>query len=828
MPALRIQSRRGVYLISTLMLLMFMVMLSGALMVSFQQGLASSGNFQNRQLALQAALAGLQYVQARMETNVQNFGPSFIPAPNPCSISTQDGSFQVIERKVNGGTHVFGLLSNNHVAGPGEGRIFLGFRAVFNASHTACSVTSQDWSFVNANQWDWGQLPAVPYLSTNNLARATGLVSYSYASSGVPLNNVPGGMADVLVEGMALQPGGGILSRRTAQSVFTVGQLGTVAAGASAARDFNLEVLGKGGIVTVTEAASLNTTWSSCAGISAYQGNINYRGPDAASSSTSPPAYSSTLKASVSSARKFDYSWDKGSASYSPSTPGQTFLQAQEVQPPAIDQGQLPAQARPVAVEAGTWAVWNGKMYHYPTDYDRTVPLAQQQWAQADPESPPTYKGQAPDSTWTNPSNGITFDSTTNTLTVKEDLLVQPSQGASGFAFVVAPEDLTDTTGKKVAKIAKPAKDSVDSSAIGSAQVVFDASSGTTPQFRSPGNITVMGNVLGQGSMVSTGTETAESGNITVIGKSSLDPRSDSGVALYAARDLDILQLSHAQKPHAVPDVADALTVDGIVQGSGTEAAATPVVEVSAMQKAIYQTVGQAMIAECGANGVIGPILPDVNGGTKISPFGNPPDYGAIGVDLNERVSSVSWNGQVYSNVQVSEMLRIITGRAWTSEELGRLIAAPNASTAATVNGEPVPSILSYGAYTIGSDGRASITKTDMAQFAYQGDPPPPVVTASPTPSTKPKHAALNQSFSGLVYAGRNVTMSNRLGNVTIVGAMAAYGGDPSRGTMGTDGGNINLSGSGVNIVYDPSILGPFAGFFGGQVKLRRTCIATF
>jgi len=51
--------RRGIYLISTLLLLTFLVMVGGSVMVSYQQSITSSGSFNNRQMALQAAQAGL-------------------------------------------------------------------------------------------------------------------------------------------------------------------------------------------------------------------------------------------------------------------------------------------------------------------------------------------------------------------------------------------------------------------------------------------------------------------------------------------------------------------------------------------------------------------------------------------------------------------------------------------------------------------------------------------------------------------------------------------------------------------------------------------------
>lgn len=681
--------RRGIYLISTLLLLTFLVIIGGAVMVSFSQGLSAATAFNNRQLALQAAMSGLTYVQARIETNVRSF------APQPDGVSASlvsglaDAPFQVTEQ----GWRVAGLMSNGSLAGAEASPVRVMFRASFNSSYTAFAA-SNDWSFVR----DWSpSLPPIPQVSVNNLSRTAASPVVSYYAGGGAFQVVPGGMADIIVEGLALGPGGNVLARRTVEAMWRVDQMGGMCGGASSSGVMTLELGASGGLLSVqtTDPASPLASNSGLACLS----NIVLVGRDAV-------------------------------------PPGATA----------------------------------------------------------------------------------------------------PPQHANG-------------------SIASPG---VDSSGAGSAQLAFSQGTGTsTPQFRSSGSITVVGNVVGLGSLVTTGQAGGATvpGDITVVGKSSLDSRPDSGIALYASGSLNFWQLSQAQAPAAVPEVGATFEAAGIVPGSG--GTGTGGATITDLRAACDASLARAMAAYIDANPSKRVSSPATSPGVYLNTTTNKYQiaYTSTGEIPAEQIRdmqvSVSYNGVNYSGELKKVLYRLVNG-AGASGELTKLQVArvlcppvggyvppalpPNlAAINAMANDPPwtwTSPASAGGAYS--AFIAAEVFQKYVASGTHEGGGSSPTPTATPTASPTTgagtvAGAPLDQSFNGLVYAHKNITMQNRLGSLRINGAMAAYGGDPSRDAPGAGGGGeVNLLANNITITYNPAVLGPFASFLGGQVGLERTFVTVY
>lgn len=850
-PAFRPGGRRGIYLISTLLLLTFLVMLGGAIAVSFQQGLASSGNFNNRQMALNAAMSGLQYVQARLESNPSRYGPGYTAPASADVVLSAELKVREKQDSATRAVNICGYLDNASVEGGGESRVSLMFRASFNGSYTAFAAQPSDWSFVNFGGLSWNTaLGAMPQVSMNNLLRSSQLGSgSSYTTTGATFHQVPGGTVDIVVEGLVVRSDGLVVARRSVECVMglTGSQSSTSSGAATSARDMNISLYqgeAAGGNLTVGVAEGVNAAFAENAGIAAYNGNINLNGRDAATSQTAPPSYTSTSRASVLSDKAFNYAWGSGSQSYSPGTAGQTVVQAQQVSPPTVKVSDLPEQSSPLALAAGTWVVWNGQIKHYPVDYNASVALADQTWAGGTSSVPPTLNGVAPDSA-TLPA-GLTFDVDSNSINVASDVLVSASGGANGFAYVVAPSGNQPTAG------------GVNSASIGSAQLLFDASSGLTPQMRSPGSVAIIGNVTGQGALVATGTAGSNgAGDITVIGKSSLDPRSDAGVALYAAGSVDMKQLSFGQAPATVPAVRDTLGSIGVVEGTGASVDVSTT-NLTQMQPAFYTAISQAMNAKYSE---LEHFL-RYDGGTHNYRLTVPADkQHEFGDKIKDQNVTVTYNGHTYSG-QLKNVLKEIAPQGSTLQSLftsdpasaigGITMSGITSSLSGTITqsfvSQPGWSETSYihdghtrtaylisqaafGNYMTSGTNTSTLQNNTSAAGSggTSGTSTGTGIGAASGGGTLITQAALNQSFSGLVYAGRDLTIRNGLGSLTINGMVAAYGGDPNtQSTPGQEnGGSINLSGNSVALLYDPSTLGPYLYLFGG-VKLQVNSLANF
>lgn len=838
------RTRRGVYLISTLLLLTFLVMLGGAVAVSFQQGLASSNSFNNRQLALNAAMNGLTYLQARLESNPSVYGPGYRSTSNPYLFKTLDGTFSVRESQdtTSKAVNVCGFMSTSvsGVAGAGDATTYTLFRASFNGSYSTFSAMPQkvSWSFVNFNGVSWqNALGDMPYVSMNNLLRSSQLTAgTSYTSSGGIFKTVPGGTADVIVEGMVVTSDGTIITRRSVECMYNLNgmQSSSSAGAATAATDMNLNVYqstASGGAVNVGAATTVNESLAGNAGLAANNGNINITGVDVSTSTTSIPGYSATSKASLNgSGRALTY---KGTgqtvpASITTSTQNQNLVQDLAIAPPSVQVSDLPTQATPATLGAGTWVVWNNAVYHYPVDYDTSVPLNTQAsgptakgWSGGTGGSAPTYNGTGPDAQ-TLPA-GVAFDNKTNTLTVSSDVLVSSANGANGFAFVVAPSSNQSATG-------------TNSANVGSAQIVFDASGGSTPQLRSPGSVAVMGNVTGQGAMVTTGLTagSASAGDITVVGKSSLDPRSDSGVALYSAGDVNMLQLSYAQSPSTVPSVGTTLSNAGVTAGSGASGSITGV-NITSESAAVYSALTQAMQVKSGQ--LSSRLSYDAASLQYSLNLAWDNWYSAAKTIKDANPVTVTYMGTTYSGRLKDVLYKIAdaagdgTSKWWIKEYSSTAIGGFLVTGMGNVT---TPLISASGFTTTGSGGTwfsktSTFSASTFASYQSSGtNVTTTTATASPGTSTGTvAPAALNQTFSGLVYASKNLNMRNALGNISVNGMVVAYGGTPGSTSYGTNGGSLNLSANAVSLLYDPSTLGPYLYLFGG-VKLRVGSLANF
>lgn len=829
---------RGIYLISTLLLLTFLVMLGGAIAVSFQQGLASSGSFNNRQMALHAAMSGLQYIQARLESNPTIYGPTY-GAPAGADILTND-NFKVREKQDTStrAINLCGYLNNALVEGGAESQVHLLFRASFNGSYTQYAAMPTDWTFVNycgVAGTNWSRdLGAMPQVSMNNLLRSTQLASgSSYTSSGAAFKQVPGGVADVIVEGLVVRTDGAVVARRSVECVLglTGSQSPTAPGPATAAVDMNLRLYqseAAGGRLTVGVGASVNANLAENAGLAAYSGNINLTGVDAATSTTNPPQYSATSRASILANKAFNYSWGSGSQSYTTNTANQTVVQSQQVRPPAITANDLPAQVNPALMAAGTWVVWNGSMYHYPIDYDGTRPLNDQTWVGGTSGQPPSLNGVAPDSQ--QPPTELRFDNQTNTVTVSSDILVSRSAGANGFAFVVAPTANQPTGG-------------TNSATIGSAQVVFEESGTLTPQLRSEGNIAIVGNVTGQGALVATGlsggaTGSASAGDVTVIGKSSLDPRSDSGVAIYAKGSVNMHQLSFGQAPSTVPSVGSTLGSIGVVAGGG-QSASLQAVNLTTEKAAVYSAISQAMqVKYSDLKSDYFRLNSRTNTYTLADLDYHHTDFGS---KIRKANVTVTYNSKTYSGDLIEVMRQIATASGdatmraylWSDKDTQNMFIGNIVDNGGLRDTTNLPAMVNQGGWT--GRGPWSISSTTFANYQSSGQStsavatPTPSASASPTGSDEVSAAALNQTFSGLIYAGRDLNMRNGLGGITVNGMVVAYGADPTSGTEtpGTNGGSINMAANNVSLLYDPTTLGPYLYLFGG-VKLKVNSLSNF
>jgi hypothetical protein len=98
-----------------------------------------------------------------------------------------------------------------------------------------------------------------------------------------------------------------------------------------------------------------------------------------------------------------------------------------------------------------------------------------------------------------------------------------------------------------------------------------------------------------------------------------------------------------------------------------------------------------------------------------------------------------------------------------------------------------------------------------------------------------------DETFYGLIYAYKNVNVNAGNSNsVAIQGAVVAWGGDPTQYQAGNSStypgqqagyagtGNVSITGQSVAMTYDPSYLGPLASLIDFQTQLSKTYWATF
>lgn len=167
MTAPKAPPARGIILITTLLVLFFLVMLTTALVVSGNANLNLTGSFHDRESALHAAQAGLDYALMRLERN------AYWQADDT-SVPAAANGFSVTEK----------YLGKNIVRGElGNGEVFL-----VNFEHNADMFNS-------ANNF-------TTYMSANNLLGQLGNEYVVTGSDGTLIRNVPKNNAYIVVRGI--------------------------------------------------------------------------------------------------------------------------------------------------------------------------------------------------------------------------------------------------------------------------------------------------------------------------------------------------------------------------------------------------------------------------------------------------------------------------------------------------------------------------------------------------------------------------------------------------------------------------------------------------
>lgn len=178
-------NRRGIALITVLFMVLLITMMVTAAVKTAPGNLAAANSYGDRQYALMAAEAGVNYARARLKENL-NWRGSADSGPVEV-VRTPDDSLVVIEDHGN----VIGLMR----LGPGE---FAQFQMRFNHQDGAGNDDGLD-------DPDPAFGMALPYISANNLTSASALGKFRDTGSGATDTglDVPGLQAYVAVEGLA-------------------------------------------------------------------------------------------------------------------------------------------------------------------------------------------------------------------------------------------------------------------------------------------------------------------------------------------------------------------------------------------------------------------------------------------------------------------------------------------------------------------------------------------------------------------------------------------------------------------------------------------------
>jgi len=787
------------FLITTLFLIVFLVLLGTTLMVSALGSMSSANSFDSREMALQAAQAGLTYIQARIENNATTYQPSAAAPPVHDFPST--AGVEVIES----GWNVAGVITNPYATNQ---QVSMVFRAAFSPTYSGyVAPVPAATTAIPVGSWS---VPGIDYVSFNNLANGNASnpdTSYQFIGGvATPLRNVPGQFCDVVVAGFLVRMDGTVLARRNVECFFQLSGVGNNnnAAAVMAPANISLNItkpVANGGFLTmgVAPGSQLNGQ-QQFIGLDT-NASIAMTGVDAAAGAT-PPGYTNPGKLEVGGGGTFTYN---GGPNYSGLTSNNY------VAPPAVHQADVPAvRAGAANVKAGTWVNWNNAWYHYPSNnYDPTKTVSQQTWLPGVPGvSAPVLNGVGSDSPPGGEplaASGITIPVPATQAQVNEvvlttsDVQVQPMAGqvfptpGVGTAAAGTVNNVTLLVAPAVAGSPVPVPINIapttplnDTTAL---QLKFQPPPGAAqPQINSAGGITIVGSVTGNGALVTSNSATGTgNGDVTIQGQSILDPGTSSGIALYSAGSVNIIGLDPNQLPGSVVGLSGAGTTqinrDVAAMLLGFFASPPDRIQVSGVPPTLSAgDVGDLAQA----------ILPQFQDHVAPPPITSLP--AAQQAVMNDLVAAgfpypPDDNTQHYLETIIQSLSTSTTTQTFTDDHGGTY-------TQTTYN---------FASANIAADA----------------------VSTATTSATNPQ--LLDQVFGGLVYSYKNFNVP-QANNMLIDGCLCVYGGNPNSSSAGSDptSGKINATASSLTFWYDPQAIGQFYSFFNNKVTLTRTLTNIF
>lgn len=436
--------RPGIFLITTLILVMFLVILGSTLMASVLSNSAMSGTFEERQLAMEAANAGATWVQSHLEDDCTRYSPgsAFFTGGLTPQAST-DGSVEVDE----GGGNIVGII--RPLASGDTRDVAMVFRICWNGKY------GQTFSAANGGVTVGGYtLPTIDYISMNNLNSPVGSTECSYRGNKSHYHTVPGASTNVIVAGYAIRGDGIIRSTRFMEISCDLSGLGGFPTtptytnqDTDIANTLPAETGGK--IVTGVDPYTILGGSQQLTSFTSNS-NINIKGKSAAGA-TEPPGYSAVGQTYVgNSGDNFTYQQVPGGATTDYNT------QYTPPKPPTLTASDVRQPNKNLQIIGGTWALFNGRYYHYPTNFlvfdqnNNVIPPSGNNWSvntgSAIPGSPgavaPLLNGVAPDRSVVNPftlapgasgslNSYVTLDNKNNAVTLSGDVTVVPDPGLS-------------------------------------------------------------------------------------------------------------------------------------------------------------------------------------------------------------------------------------------------------------------------------------------------------------------------------------------------------------------------------------------------------------
>lgn len=517
--------RKAVVLISTLVLvvIIFMVFVAAVALIPGQQ--AASRNLYENRAAAQAAEAGMQYAQARLQERPTWRGDGDGTTPT-FSFVSPDGNLAVEENNGN-------VLGYVRTAGR---QLDMQFRIRFNYYDGAVG-SAGDADQLN----DPPLFLDTPYVSVNNLAGSASIpVPRAVDSGGVfrvtpasPMPyDAPRFTACILVEGRAGQglrdqwagglnpnpnPGNRLVVRTVQEAYFRRGNIAGLDAVAYSGLDIGANTLGQ---VRVSSASGSDIP------------RVRSNGNVAVSSLPGGSASYTTDTGGEVYVNNTGSFMVNGAASTAPAgiqqtTPTGKFLQ--------LKWSKIKkAQATDANVAAGTylWRQGGGGAYleYYPQNYD---PLA----TYAPGSGTVITSGSGMELTTL---GGIAVDPTKYEVKFSKNVWVRPTGSVTGFAIV--PEAAMTTAGVRPATVFSPA-----------------GASSPLPILTSTGDVTLKGQLSGQGSVSSEGA-------VTFQGPSVLEADPSNMVAIYAKGDVTL---------EAIPDQVVTVIGGGTTTGTSSGCSGT-------------------------------------------------------------------------------------------------------------------------------------------------------------------------------------------------------------------------------------------------------------